>query len=108
MIKPHIGEATGKLMGLLSQPDARAESNEDATDNAVSALGKICLKHADATDVSQVLPHWLEYQPLKADLEEAAVCHNQLCALLESNSALVLGVSVIPAMSFPPECADNS
>ena len=33
---------------------ARSEDNEDATDNAICALGKICLKHSDVTDVSAV------------------------------------------------------
>ena len=47
----------------------------------MSALGKFFIHQSDSTAGSLAvgLPLWLAYLPLKADLEEAAVCNEQLC-----------------------------
>ena len=81
-VAPYTNEITEKLLALLRHPDARQGENEDATDNAVSALGKLCLYQEVAT-AGAVLPEWLSYLPLKSDLEEAAQVHEQLCAFIE-------------------------
>lgn len=88
---PFCGEIVRKFLELVHHPEARMDENEDATDNVVSALGKVCLHLSHATDLQQVLPVWVSYLPLKADLEEAAVCHEQLCTLLERHPEVVLG-----------------
>jgi hypothetical protein len=49
----------------------------------VSALGKVCLKHGDLPNLPNALAVWLQYLPLKSDLEEAVVVNEQLCVLLE-------------------------
>jgi hypothetical protein len=49
----------------------------------VSALGKVMLKHSDLPTMTDALAVWLQYLPLKSDLEEAVVVNEQLCVLLE-------------------------
>ena len=46
-------------------------------------MGKICLKHGDLPSVPNALAVWLQYLPLKSDLEEAVVVNEQLCLFLE-------------------------
>jgi hypothetical protein len=43
-----------KLKLVISQPDAFQSENAMVTDNAVSALGKICEFHRDAIDAAKV------------------------------------------------------
>lgn len=74
---PYSSQIMSTLLGLLRHPEARVGDNEDATDNVVSALGKVCL-HQSVEGASAVLPEWLSYLPLKSDLEEAAQVHEQL------------------------------
>ena len=47
-------EALEKLKLVIGHPDAFHTDNALATDNAVSALGKICEFHRDAIDAAQV------------------------------------------------------
>lgn len=82
---PFGAQIMSTLLGLLRHPEARVGDNEDATDNVVSALGKVCL-HQSVEGANAVLPEWLSYLPLKSDLEEAAQVHEQLCAFLERDA----------------------
>ena len=89
-----VPEAMAKLTAIVSDPKARSNSNEEAaTDNAISAIGKMCLHQSAAFDVGSVLPAWVGYLPVKADIEEAPVVNKQLCQLLQTHQALVLGAS---------------
>jgi hypothetical protein len=49
----------------------------------VSALGKVCKGFGELPTVPDALAVWLQYLPLKSDLEEAVVVNEQLCVLLE-------------------------
>ncbi|XWS71068.1 hypothetical protein CRYUN_Cryun03dG0105100 [Craigia yunnanensis] len=55
VFKPLVGEALSRLNAVIRHPDALQPENVMAYDNAVSALGKICLFHHDSIDVAQVL-----------------------------------------------------
>jgi hypothetical protein len=48
-------EALEKLKLVISHPEAFHSDNALATDNAVSALGKMCEFQRDAIDAAQVL-----------------------------------------------------
>ncbi|KAH7435426.1 hypothetical protein KP509_06G064500 [Ceratopteris richardii] len=89
--KPLVGEALEKLKLVISQPSAFQSENAMATDNAVSALGKICEFHRDVIDATQVVPAWLSCLPIRADLVEAKVVHEQLCSLMERSDPILLG-----------------
>ncbi|XP_066397593.1 uncharacterized protein [Miscanthus floridulus] len=89
--RPHTGEALSRLYNVIKHPNALDLDNAMAYDNAVSALGKICQFHRDSIDVSQVIPAWLSCLPIKNDLIEAKLVHEQLCAMLEKSERELLG-----------------
>lgn len=89
--KTVAGEALEKLKVVISQPTAFQSENAMPTDNAVSALGKICEFHRDVIDAAQVVPAWLSCLPIRADLVEAKVVHAQLCSLMERSDPILLG-----------------
>eukprot|EP00271_Cylindrocystis_brebissonii_P019237 TRINITY_DN5787_c0_g1_i1.p1 TRINITY_DN5787_c0_g1~~TRINITY_DN5787_c0_g1_i1.p1 ORF type:complete len:1153 (+),score=248.27 TRINITY_DN5787_c0_g1_i1:117-3461(+) len=87
---PRIGEALQKLSEVVSSPSCRDEEHVMATDNAISAIGKMCLYQREAFDVAQVLPTWLAYLPMKGDLGEAQIVHEQLCGMVERSDPVLL------------------
>ncbi|KAH6766520.1 ARM repeat superfamily protein [Perilla frutescens var. hirtella] len=91
VIKPLVGEALSRLNVVIRHPNALQPENVMAYDNAVSALGKICQFHRDSIDSAQVIPAWLNCLPIKGDLVEAKVVHDQLCSMVERSDAEVLG-----------------
>lgn len=89
--KPLVGEALSRLNVVIRHPNAQQSDNVMAYDNAVSALGKICQFHRDSIDSAQVLPAWLSCLPIKGDLIEAKVVHDQLCSMVEMSDRELLG-----------------
>ncbi|KAK6937001.1 Importin repeat 4 [Dillenia turbinata] len=81
VFKPLVGEALSRLNAVIGHPNALQPENVMAYDNAVSALGKICQYHRDGIDSAQVVPAWLNCLPIKGDLIEAKVVHDQLCRI---------------------------
>ncbi|KAL2540861.1 ARM repeat superfamily protein [Abeliophyllum distichum] len=91
VFKPLIGEALSRLNVVIRHPNSLQPDNVMAYDNAVSALGKICQYHRDSIDSAQVVPAWLSCLPIKGDLIEAKVVHDQLCSMVERSDSEVLG-----------------
>ncbi|XP_027072925.1 uncharacterized protein [Coffea arabica] len=91
VFKPLVGEALSRLNVVIRHPDAHQPDNVMAYDNAVSALGKICQFHRDSIDSAQVVPAWLSCLPIKGDLIEAKVVHEQLCSMVERSDRELLG-----------------
>ncbi|KAI5084377.1 hypothetical protein GOP47_0000546 [Adiantum capillus-veneris] len=91
--QPVVGEALTKLKELISQPTAFTIDNIMATDNAVSALGKICEFQRDGIDAAQVVPAWLSCLPIRNDLVEAKIVHEQLCSMVERSDPQLLGAN---------------
>lgn len=89
--KPLVGDALARLNATISQPTSRSAENIMATDNAVSALGKICEHQRDNIDGATVVPAWLGCLPLKGDLVEAKIVHEQLCKMVERSDPFLLG-----------------
>ncbi|PON98072.1 Coatomer beta subunit [Trema orientale] len=89
--RPLVGEALSRLNVVLQHPNALQAENLMAYDNAVSALGKICVFHRDNIDAAQVVPAWLNCLPIKGDLIEAKVVHDQLCSMVERSDQVLLG-----------------
>ncbi|KAK7826615.1 importin-5 [Quercus suber] len=83
VFKPLVGEALSRLDVVIRHPNALHSDNVMAYDNAVSALGKICQFHRDSIDAAQVVPAWLSFLPIKGDLIEAKIVHDQLCSMAE-------------------------
>ncbi len=62
-----------------------------ATDNAVSALGRLLEHHSDTLNGAAMAEAWVAALPLKADAVEACSMHELLVRLLEAQDARVLG-----------------
>lgn len=91
VFKPLVGEALSRLNIVIRHPNSQHADNIMAYDNAVSALGKICQFHRDSIEAAQVLPAWLSCLPIKGDLIEAKIVHDQLCSMVERLDGEILG-----------------
>ncbi|XP_014491277.1 importin-5 [Vigna radiata var. radiata] len=91
VFKPLVGEALSRLDTVIRHPNAQLPDNVMAYDNAVSALGKICQFHRDSINATQVVPAWLSCLPIKGDLIEAKVVHDQLCSMVERSDRELIG-----------------
>ncbi|KAJ7415325.1 hypothetical protein WISP_78814 [Willisornis vidua] len=89
--RPFCPEALPLLVRVIQSPDAKTKDNINATENCISAVGKIMKFKPDCINVEEVLPHWLSWLPIHEDKEEAVHAFNYLCDLLESNNPVVLG-----------------
>uniref|UniRef100_A0A8B9GSU4 Importin 5 n=1 Tax=Amazona collaria TaxID=241587 RepID=A0A8B9GSU4_9PSIT len=89
--RPFCTEALPLLVRVIQSPDAKTKENVNATENCISAVGKIMKFKPDCVNVEEVLPHWLSWLPLHEDKEEAVYTFNYLCDLIESNNPVVLG-----------------
>ncbi|ERN20418.1 hypothetical protein AMTR_s00068p00103300 [Amborella trichopoda] len=87
--KPLVGEALSRLNVVIRHPNALDLDSVMASDNAVSALGKICQFHRDSIDAAQVIPAWLSCLPIKGDLIEAKIVHDQLCSMVERGKTFI-------------------
>ncbi|KAI4348458.1 hypothetical protein L6164_009181 [Bauhinia variegata] len=112
VFKPLVGEALSRLDTVIRHPNALHSDNVMAYDNAVSALGKICQFHRDSINATQIVPAWLSCLPIKGDLIEAKVVHEQLCSMVERSDRELLGpnhqyLSKIVAVFAEVLCAGN-
>ena len=84
-------QAANRLLEVVDDPLAFSEDNASASDNAVSALGKLC-RRSEGIAV-HVMPRWLSKLPLKTDKEEARAVHRTLVELCEATNAALLGAN---------------
>ena len=84
-------QAAQALVLAVDAPGAWEEEHASASDNAISALGKIC-KRSDAIGAVG-WPRWLEALPLRADREEARHVHATLCEQVEKSNTQLLGAN---------------
>jgi hypothetical protein len=93
---PYVDEAARQLLAgiqtsihpQLSGHDRYSLENGPATDNMVSALGRLAVLH----DRPALLQPWLEGLPLTFD--EAEPNHSQLVELVEVGNATIMGVNM--------------
>uniref|UniRef100_A0A8C2NTC1 Importin N-terminal domain-containing protein n=1 Tax=Capra hircus TaxID=9925 RepID=A0A8C2NTC1_CAPHI len=89
--RPFCTEALPLLVRVIQSADAKTKENINATENCISAVGKMMKFKPDCVNVEEVLPHWLSWLPLHEDKEEAVQTFSYLCDLIESNHPIVLG-----------------
>uniref|UniRef100_G3TGJ1 Importin 5 n=1 Tax=Loxodonta africana TaxID=9785 RepID=G3TGJ1_LOXAF len=89
--RPFCTEALPLLVRVIQAADSRTKENINATENCISAVGKMMKFKPDCVNVDEVLPHWLSWLPLHEDKEEAVQTFSYLCDLIESNHPIVLG-----------------
>ena len=89
---PHVPASLAALAAVIQAPDARDEENANATENAVSSLGKLCeFQRGAIPGPENVVPQWLSCLPLREDKVEARAVHEQLARMLEKGDPHLLG-----------------
>ncbi|XP_072884532.1 importin-5 isoform X2 [Hemitrygon akajei] len=89
--RPFCTEAIPLLVGVIQMEESKTKENINATENCISAVGKVMKCRPECVNVNEILPHWLSWLPLHEDKEEAVHTFNYLCDLIESNNPIVLG-----------------
>ncbi|CAD7699153.1 unnamed protein product, partial [Ostreobium quekettii] len=91
VFKPAAAQTLAKLMEVVNRPEAHSEEFQSATDNVISAIGKIIEHHSDVVDARLTASTWLQFLPLKSDVAEAITVHEQLIRMIEKRDVKVLG-----------------
>lgn len=70
-------------MRVIQDPESRLAENLSPTENAISAIAKICKYNTTNVNVNDILPLWLSWLPVWDDEEEAVHIYGYLCDLVE-------------------------
>ncbi|KAF9289191.1 hypothetical protein BGZ68_009889 [Mortierella alpina] len=81
------------LFQVIHEPGSRTLENVFATENAISAVTKICRFNSSQFDVNTVLPSWVQTLPIVHDEEEAPFVYAYLMDLVERQHPSVLGLN---------------
>ena len=84
--QPFVPDALTLLVANINAPDAKEEDIQPVTDNAVSALSKLCLTFHTAIGehLEQLIMLVVSHMPVTVDLDEAVIVHEHLCQYLSS------------------------
>jgi len=94
-------QALPALIDVIERPESRAVENLSPTENAISAVAKICKYNGAAVgDIGAMIARWMSWLPVWDDDDEAVHVYGYLCDLVEANHPAVLGLnnSNIPAI----------
>eukprot|EP01117_Protostelium_nocturnum_P017390 TRINITY_DN7083_c0_g1_i2.p1 TRINITY_DN7083_c0_g1~~TRINITY_DN7083_c0_g1_i2.p1 ORF type:complete len:1021 (-),score=279.53 TRINITY_DN7083_c0_g1_i2:1847-4909(-) len=78
-----IPELLRQLSNAITLSDAKDEFFVCPTENAICAVGKICLYQSSVVDTAKILPIWLSTLPVTEDKEESKSTYNLLCTFVE-------------------------
>ena len=68
----------------IQSPNSKEDLNAiHATENAISAVTKVCKYIDTGVPLDSILPLWLSWLPVTEDKEEASHVYNYLCDLIE-------------------------
>ncbi|KAF9584865.1 hypothetical protein BGW38_004891, partial [Lunasporangiospora selenospora] len=81
------------LFQLINLPNARAQENVYVTENAISAVTKICRFNDSKFDRVAVLPSWIQSLPIVVDEDEASLTYEFLMDLIDTRHTSVLGLN---------------
>ena len=85
-------QAAQRLLQVIEAPEAFGDENASASDNAVSALAKLCRRSDEIC--AAAAPRWLAKLPLRTDKEEARAVHRRLVEFVETSSTHVVGTQM--------------
>ena len=78
-------ESLPLLVQVIQAPDSREPENCNATENAISAVTKICkFQPQCVANMSEVHTAWLTWLPVWEDTDEAEHVYGYLCELIEA------------------------
>ncbi|XP_041352900.1 importin-5-like [Gigantopelta aegis] len=84
-------QALPSLIKVIEDPESKKPGNLHATDNAISAVTKICKYNASKVNVDEIIPRLIWWMPVTDDEDEAEHVYSYLCDLLSINHPGVLG-----------------
>ena len=77
-------DALPLLTVAIQAPNAREDlPGVNATENAISAVTKVCKYIDTGVPLDNILPMWLSWLPIVEDKEEAPHVYSYLCDLIE-------------------------
>ncbi|KAI9481685.1 MAG: armadillo-type protein [Benjaminiella poitrasii] len=79
------------LFNLINSPNAREDGIVFVTENAISAIAKICKFNSSKFQLEPVLAAWLTTLPIVNDDQEAPIVYTYLLDLLEAQHPSILG-----------------
>jgi len=88
--RPSAPAAVAGMLAMIQAPDAKGEDNINATENAVSALGKVLEFQPDCVDPSAGTL-FITHLPLEEDEDEAKAAHKRLVKLVQQSDHRILG-----------------
>eukprot|EP00286_Rhodomonas_abbreviata_P029484 CAMPEP_0181305524 /NCGR_PEP_ID=MMETSP1101-20121128/9780_1 /TAXON_ID=46948 /ORGANISM="Rhodomonas abbreviata, Strain Caron Lab Isolate" /LENGTH=1099 /DNA_ID=CAMNT_0023411455 /DNA_START=102 /DNA_END=3401 /DNA_ORIENTATION=- len=87
---PMAPQVMQRIQAMMEEAGSRGEEKVLATDNAVSALGKVIEYQEEAIgDRNAAVAAFLQYLPITGDEEEGVLVHARLCGMLERGEPLV-------------------
>lgn len=78
-----ISEVVPLLFQVINAQDSRSRENVNATENAISAVAKICKYNRGNIALNEVVPALIDALPITEDKEEAPHVYGYLCDLIE-------------------------
>ncbi|KAF9129600.1 hypothetical protein BGW39_004001 [Mortierella sp. 14UC] len=81
------------LFQVINAPRSRELENLYVTENAISAVTKICKFNNSKFDVNTVLPSWVQALPILNDEDEAPTTYTYLLDLIDAQHPSVLGLN---------------
>ncbi|KAK7090444.1 importin-5-like [Littorina saxatilis] len=84
-------ECIPRLVSVIEHPDSKQVENINATENAISAVVKICKYNGSKVNVDEIIPRLMHWLPVTEDPDEAIHIYNYVCDLLEANHPGVMG-----------------
>ena len=77
-------DALPMLSLIISDSESRCDlPATNATENAISAVTKVCLHLENQVPLESILPVWLSWLPVYEDKEEAPHIYSYLCKQIE-------------------------
>lgn len=73
-------------MSLIEGPNSKAPSVITVTDNAMSAVARICRAFPTKIDLGSILPRWIAGLPVTHDDEEAPMVYSWLLELISTGA----------------------
>jgi importin-5 len=83
---PYVPNALQALGAVIQAPNARDDEYVTATENAVSALGRLCEHQTQNIDAKAIFPSFLACLPLTEDAIESRAVNAQLARLLQNDT----------------------
>ena len=80
---PIISESLPLLSQVINDPLSKLPENIDATENAISAVTKICKHNHGNIAVDEIIPVWLSWLLIAEGKEEAPHVYGYLCDLIQ-------------------------